>query len=447
MAFGTLGAMAATLVVAAPSGAATEKVYESETTAECVLAPGVLNEPGTIHIKTKGEGPSTIAKGATFVIHNEQITVTTPAKWGENLFGIGARQARGFVTVSEIESAQATPSPVNVAKPAEFEMGLPFKTPVKNEAVTFTVPFETTFATPPVTVTGAPGTTLITHYSPNPGFTGSGSSFTSTHKGIQSELNGFSEPEPGKFEKVIGPLETSCTEPKASVQSETPIEGEVGGGTTTTTTNAPPTTTTTTAAATTTTTTAAATTTTTTCTSHCGTHIKLNDKLTGFLKVKKLQNQKIVLPEGCTFIGEAEIPGEFEANTACPPFNATFKILGLPATIGLELIEAGPVKGTITPQASGKLLIEGTAKDNIKINSLGLLGLNLPVNCISAEPVVFPLKSEATAGELLTVGTSTTGFTTLPAVKCQGLLGGVVGSLLTLLMSGPGNEYNLGIKP
>jgi hypothetical protein len=439
--------MAATMAVAAPSGAATEKVYESETKAECILAPGVLNEPGTISVKLRGEGPATTATGESFALKNSTITVTTPAKWGENLFGIGARQARGNVLVTELESEQATPSPLNIAKPPEFEMGLPFKTPVRNEAVTFTVPTEGhTFVTGPVTVTAESGN-FVWNYDPVPGFKQTGEhSFESTHRGVQAEFNGFSEPEPGRFEKIVGPLEGSCTEPKGGVLVTVPITATTTSTSqaTTTTSSAPTTTTSTGAPPTTTTTT---TTTTTSCTSHCGIHVVLNDKLAGFLKIHKLGNQQITLPEGCTFKGEGEIPGEFEANTTCPPFSGSFKILGLPASIGTELVEAGPVKGTITPQTNGKLLIQGTAKDNIKIDSLGLLGLNLPVSCETAEPVLFPLKAEATAGELLSVGAASNGETTLPAVRCNGFLGGVVGSLLTLLMSGPNNPYQFDIHP
>ena len=243
----TSAGIAVAMVVAAPSGASGEKVYESETTAECIIAPGVLNEPGTITIKETASGPSEVAQGEQFQLNNSKITVTTPAKWGEDLFGIGARQARGFVTDSELETEQATPSPLNIATPPEFATGLPFTTPVKNEAVTFTVPSASrTFVAGPVTVTGASGN-LVVKYDPVAGFVKTGArSYESTHKGIQFEFNGYSEPEPGKFEEIIGPLETSCSEPKASVLSETPIVPATVtscgplASTTTSTTSGPP---------------------------------------------------------------------------------------------------------------------------------------------------------------------------------------------------------------
>jgi hypothetical protein len=159
--------------------------------------------------------------------------------------------------------------------------------------------------------------------------------------------------------------------------------------------------------------------------------------------------QKITLPEGCTFEGPAEgIPGAFEAHTKCPPFGATFKLLGLiPATIGLNLTEAEPTRGRLEPEASGKVLITGTGKDNIEVTSLSVFGLELPLSCSTAEPVVFAINGSATPQELLTIGVTSNGETTLPAVRCNGFLGGIAGSLVTLLVSGPNNPYTLTIAP
>ena len=135
--------------------------------------------------------------------------------------------------------------------------------------------------------------------------------------------------------------------------------------------------------------------------------VKLNDKLTGFIKVKKLENQQINLPEGCTFIGEGEIPGALEANTKCPPFSAPVVAstpLGPLSSLGLEFNESEPVRGTITPGEESKLLIRGTAKDNIRITRLGLLTASLATDCETNEPAVFPISAEATAPELVGKG-------------------------------------------
>ena len=268
--------------------------------------------------------------------------------------------------------------------------------------------------------------------------------FESTHEGIQSEITGFNAEEVSN----IGPVEVSCTAPAGVEVYHAQINGE--GSSTTTSPSSTTTSTTSSTTSSSTTTTTSSTTSSTTSVSTTTTsrlHVKINDKLTGSVSIRKLGFQKINLPEGCTFIGEAEIPGSFEANTKCPPFTSKLKIFGLPATIGLELVQSEPVKGTIVPQENGKLKITGTAKENIKVTSVGLLGLNLPVNCQTAEPVVFGLSSEVTVEELLTKGTSSSGETKLPAIHCSGFLSGCIGSLLTILISGPNNPYVLAIEP
>ena len=218
----TLAATAATMAIAAPSAAAVEKVYESETTAECVLAPGVLNEPGTIALKVKGEGPASVKNGESFAAENSTITITTPEAWGKLLFSLGARRIKGFVVDAEVEAENGSPAVLNIATPPEFPSGLPIKSKVENAAVTFTVPSENrVFVAGPTTVTAESGN-LVVRYDPVAGFTKVGTgAYMSTHKGIQSEVKGFTEAEPG--EQVIGPLETSCTEPKANPIATAPI--------------------------------------------------------------------------------------------------------------------------------------------------------------------------------------------------------------------------------
>jgi hypothetical protein len=210
-------------------------------------------------------------------------------------------------------------------------------------------------------------------------------------------------------------------------------------------TTTPPTPTSTT---TTTTTTTSTTTTTTTTTTSEVVHVKFNNwHLEGSLTVKKL-GETIKLPEGCTFNGEAEVPGKLEGNTFCPKFTATLKIFGLvPTTLLLNFTEAGPVTGTITPGKEGKLLFKATAKDNIEILAVTLLGLTIPTSCKTVAPVVFPLETEAPASSLLT-GATFSGETTLPAVKCGGgFLGFCFGVVFTKLFSGPENPFTLTIHP
>jgi hypothetical protein len=118
-AISTLAAMAATLVAAASGGAAAGplKVKEVNFEAACILAPGVLNETGTIKVHQTGEAPETVGEGEAFNVVNNKITTTTPVNWGETLFASGSRTARGAVTSTIVDIANATPAKKNIAKP------------------------------------------------------------------------------------------------------------------------------------------------------------------------------------------------------------------------------------------------------------------------------------------------------------------------------------------
>lgn len=435
VALGTFAAMAATMVVAAPGSAATEKTYASTFKMECIIGPGSVNIKGTLTTATQATGPETVKSGETGVeFHNSFSLVTSPSELGQPLFNGGVREVRGFVVNFTLDSTGAEPAELNIAKPAEFPSGLPYHAPVENEkATTFRAPTEGTFSFGPYTVTGAAGTHLVSHVTTEPGFEENPETgFKSTGKGVQSTLEGYNE----HGEKLIGPLPVSCTaleEGGDLVLATIPIES---GGTTTTTTSHTTTTTTTTHTTTTTTTTEAA------------PEVIFHEwVLKGFVHDKKL-GENITLPAGCKFNGHATVPGPLEANTSCPAFSDTVKILGLlPSTIGLEIKESEPIHGTITPAGAGELKLTGTAKDNIFITSISLFGLKIPTSCKTVSPVIFPLESTAPASALAT-GTTFTGETTLPNVSCSGgLLGALFGPVLSTLMSGPNNPFSLTVEP
>jgi hypothetical protein len=173
-----------------------------------------------------------------------------------------------------------------------------------------------------------------------------------------------------------------------------------------------------------------------------------NWKLTGSLTDKKASNQVINLPSVCTFNGKATVPGPLEGSTNCPAFKATLQITGTqPTTIGLELVQSEPLKGTITRATGENLTWKATAKDNILIKSISQLGLLFPENCRTKEPVVFPLETTAPSSSLST-GTTFTGQTTIPSIKCTGgFLGPSFHEVLTKDLSGPNNPFTLTIGP
>jgi hypothetical protein len=232
----TAAAMMSTVLLAAPGGAATapQKEYTTHFEAECVLAPGFLNEKGTIKVTTRGMGPERVAPGEEFQVTGSTITVVTPKSWGEQLHTLGATEARGFVLSTILDATGATPARLNVAKPPEFPEGLPFRTKVEPKEVEFTVPSNgRTFSVGPYKVTGNVGESVKLAVDTAPGFreTAPGR-YESTGEGIQSETNGYNE----RGERVIGNIVASCTAPAGVVEGEVPIVTPETTTTTSTTT-------------------------------------------------------------------------------------------------------------------------------------------------------------------------------------------------------------------
>jgi hypothetical protein len=497
------------MVIAAPGSAAgPEKVYETQFTAQCILAPGVLNEPGAIAFTVRGEGPESVGGGQEFSLRNEKISFTIPQRWGEALFGIGVREIKGRIVRFPLDAEHGTPSQVNDAEPSEFPTGVPFQAHVENGAVEFAAPGEGTLVSPPVMTSGPSG--LGVSVDAAPGFREvSSGHYESTNEGIQLELTGFSEPEPGKLEKVIGPLQVSCTAPSGvavakpvegppcppEVTSVEPSHGNALAGVTVQitgcgfegassvtfgqfeaksfTVNSP--------------TSITAVTPTISVVvplsmmvsvrvgSHTSTGgpfftfeppppppppsltaVYSNWPLSGSLTPKKL-GQAIILPAGSTFSGSAEArprsspgPGKLTGSVSIPPFTAPIKLFGLfPVSLGVTLTQAGPLEGAILTNGIGNATLTIPAKLNLSITSIGVALLRLPLSCATAEPLALELATRTVVGpeELLAKGWTFSGTTTLPSFKCAGPFGSLVGSLLSALLSGPESAYALRISP
>lgn len=218
----TVAGMAGVAALATPGGAAQapEKEYTAHFEAECVLGPGIFNEKGTIKVSTRGTAPEAVSPGEEVAVKNSTITVVTPKAWGESLYALGVREARGLVTSTLVDVAGAKPAQVNAAKPVEFPEGLPFVTKVESKEVEFTVPSEgRTFSLGPFTVTGQPGEKVTLTVDTAPGFKESTEGYESTGEGIQSQTSGYN----AEGEHKIGPITTSCNAPPGVVEGEVPI--------------------------------------------------------------------------------------------------------------------------------------------------------------------------------------------------------------------------------
>jgi hypothetical protein len=191
----------------------------------------------------------------------------------------------------------------------------------------------------------------------------------------------------------------------------------------------------------------------------------VNWAVSGSLTPKKL-NEPVVLPKGSTFNGVAEfatltpteLKGTLSGSLYVPPFKTTLKLAGLvPSEVGVTFTEVGKSEGTMSLGAPGACAgspypgecttMKVTSKAIIGITVVGLLGIDVPTECHTSEPVVFNLSTTLTLGELLDVGPHFSGTTTIPSIQCEGLSGLALGALITGLMSGPENPYALYIAP
>jgi outer membrane protein assembly factor BamB len=179
-----------------------------------------------------------------------------------------------------------------------------------------------------------------------------------------------------------------------------------------------------------------------------------NWRFSGSLTDKKL-GQPFVLPEGSTFNGSGELntetgAGSVKGNLSVPPFTTAFKLLGvLPVRLGTTLTQVGAFEGTVAKSetVAGDETLTIPAKLNLGITSIGIFGLNIPTNCVTAEPIALSLTDTLTREELLTKGWSFNGTTTLPSIACEGgLFGSFLGVVLSHLLSGPENPYALTIR-
>jgi hypothetical protein len=166
-------------------------------------------------------------------------------------------------------------------------------------------------------------------------------------------------------------------------------------------------------------------------------------------------NQTINLPGGSTFNGSGEVnletgAGSVKGSLSVPAFTAPIKLFGsIPASLGMTVTDAVPIEGSLTKSAttSGDETLKASAKLDVGITSVGLLGLKISTECTTSEPIALGLVDTLPLEELLKTGWHFSGTATLPRLTCQGgFLGSILGPVLTALISGPQNPYTLTIS-
>ena len=166
-----------------------------------------------------------------------------------------------------------------------------------------------------------------------------------------------------------------------------------------------------------------------------------NWRVSGTLRLARL-HQTIAFPSGGTFNGAADLTtGTLGGNVFIPPFTSTIRVFGIPTQVSQRIQQATAVAGTVTVGTGGNVTISASTSDIINLTSVGLGPITIPTTCHTSAPVVFTLHY---SGPLtLSTGFTFTGTTTIPSLTGCGLLGPV----LSLLLSGPGNPYTLSIAP
>lgn len=182
----------------------------------------------------------------------------------------------------------------------------------------------------------------------------------------------------------------------------------------------------------------------------------------GSLTPRKL-NEPIVLPPGSAFNGTGllmttttETSGTVSGTITVPPFNAALTVLGIPTSVGATFTQVGPLEGTLAQEPSADcagshfagacVTLTVQSKDEVGVTALGILGIDIPTHCEIVEPVTLALKDTLPLAQLLDEGAHFTGSTNIPDINC-GLSGILLSPLLTALMSGPENSYDLHIGP
>ncbi len=159
------------------------------------------------------------------------------------------------------------------------------------------------------------------------------------------------------------------------------------------------------------------------------------------------------VPPGSTFSGATDLTSQQlqNATTSVPTYTTTLKVLGIPLTATVGLVQDGAATGTASLDTSGNLHINATAQETLQMKSVGLLGINIPLgSCQTSTPVTFALNFNGPVSSLGDGQLKFSGSTAFPGLaNCGpfGLFSGIVTPILNLLFKGPGNNYTFTVSP
>jgi len=153
--------------------------------------------------------------------------------------------------------------------------------------------------------------------------------------------------------------------------------------------------------------------------------------------------QDTVLPAESTITITANMTQNIiSGNMNVPDFTQILKII-LPLNVNLSVIETQPVSGTAYIDNNSIVTISGSAYAKLRVNTVGLFGINIPFGCETKDTSEFkvdftgPLSALGHGGLIFTGETAFSNMT-----GC-----GIFSALFSLLMSGPGQTYTFIVTP
>jgi hypothetical protein len=179
-----------------------------------------------------------------------------------------------------------------------------------------------------------------------------------------------------------------------------------------------------------------------------------NSVVSGSITDRKL-HQPITLPAGSTLSATGELDrqtgkGTLAANVLVPAFSASLRLFGvLPVTLAMTLTQVGSAQGELAPgETSGQETLTLPLKLVVRVSSLSVLGMSIPTECTSTQPLALGLAETLSREELLGQPWHFSGTATLPSFGCEGPFPGrLLGFVFNYFISGPENPYSVTVTP
>lgn len=163
-------------------------------------------------------------------------------------------------------------------------------------------------------------------------------------------------------------------------------------------------------------------------------------RVVGTIGLAKL-HQTVDLPAEATFSGNVDmVDGKMDGELNLPVLTNAVRILGIKVRTTSQLIPTGSFDGDVTVHPDGRIDMRATSRAYMEIRSVSIGSLTIPLKCRTATPIEMPLESSGTMS--LDFRPSFSGTMTIPRF----IGSGPISWLVTMLVSGPGNEFQIALE-